>query len=404
MKIHRPILLALLFALLALVAPATAAADGKAGTTLSAEKTAEAHYNRTYEWSIEKSADQEELTLAIGQSFKVNYTIKVNAVNPQDAATISGEICVDNGGAVATEGLAITDELFQPPKEKTPILTKAIDVSSHPVLEPGEEYCYPYTLELTSEQTVPGGDYKNTANITITNHSGHLEEPFGPSPSATTTMPGEPTPECVDVNDTYLGDLGEVCGDEVPWTEKYTRVIGPYEVCGEYTVENVATFENERTDGEASWSIAVDVPCTGGCSLTQGYWKTHSEEGPAPYDVTWDAYEGGAATFDKSGLSWYGLFWTAPQKGNAYVILAHQYMAAVLNGLNGADTTVIEAALEEAEELLYNSKYNISKPPTGKAREKWLELASILAAYNEGYIGPGHCSEDSSSSSSSSSA
>ena len=31
-----------------------------------------------------------------------------------------------------------------------------------------------------------------------------------------------------------------------------------------------------------SWSF-TDTPCT----LTQGYWKTHSSYGPAPYDVTW---------------------------------------------------------------------------------------------------------------------
>ena len=43
-------------------------------------------------------------------------------------------------------------------------------------------------------------------------------------------------------------------------------------------------------------TVDVDVPCLGGCTLTPGYWKTHSEFGPAPYDDNWANLPNGAST------------------------------------------------------------------------------------------------------------
>ena len=44
------------------------------------------------------------------------------------------------------------------------------------------------------------------------------------------------------------------------------------------TVEEQAVTTNGDT-GSASWTIDVTVPCAGGCTLTPGYWKTHSSFG-----------------------------------------------------------------------------------------------------------------------------
>lgn len=62
-----------------------------------------------------------------------------------------------------------------------------------------------------------------------------------------------------------------------------------FDACGEYEVQNTATFTTNttQTQGSASATVKVTVPCQGGCTLTQGYWKTHSRYGPAPYDTTW---------------------------------------------------------------------------------------------------------------------
>lgn len=78
--------------------------------------------------------------------------------------------------------------------------------------------------------------------------------------------------------------------------------------------------------------------------------------GPAPYDNNWanlSALEQNTA-FYSSGATWYQVFWTPP-KGNSYYNLAHQYMAAELNLLNGASAGAdVQAAMTQAE-ALFNS-------------------------------------------------
>jgi hypothetical protein len=184
-----------------------------------------------------------------------------------------------------------------------------------------------------------------------------------------------------------------VCaGEQTSFTFTYQRTIGPYDACGSYQVPNTATFTSNDSGatGSSSWAVNVDVPCTGGCSLTPGYWKTHSIYGPAPYDDTW-AMLGEDTPFFSSGLSYHQVLWTSPSGGNAYYILAHAYIAAVLNDLNGADTSAITSQLAHAADLFSTDT------PTGLlsriVRADFINTASILDQYNNGLIGPGHCTE-----------
>jgi hypothetical protein len=142
-----------------------------------------------------------------------------------------------------------------------------------------------------------------------------------------------------------------------------------------------------------SCEVPVEVPCTG-CTLTQGYWKTHSEFGPAPYDDTWAMLPNGASTpFFLSGKTWYEVFWTPPA-GNAYYNLARQYMAAKLNLLNGASSTSsVNGAIMWSQTQFFNL-YTPTNWPAGK-RKQALGYATGLDYYNNGLVGPGHCSEES---------
>ena len=110
----------------------------------------------------------------------------------------------------------------------------------------------------------------------------------------------------------------------------------------------------------------MTIPCDFGCTLTLGYWKTHSELGPAPYDDNWANLPSGASTeLDSSGHTWYEVFWTPPKGGNPWYQLAHQWMAATLNVLNGAGTPPeVADALTRGFELLdqYGSQKKIPKP------------------------------------------
>jgi hypothetical protein len=129
--------------------------------------------------------------------------------------------------------------------------------------------------------------------------------------------------------------------------------------------------------------------------LTPGYWKTHSTYGPASYDDTW-ASLGEDTAFFSSETTYYGALWTSPN-GNAYWILAHAYIAAELNQLNGADFTAAQAAFDSATALFSNPSYTPtyigSLRGNSPLRATFISLATILDNYNNGLIGPGHCSE-----------
>ena len=131
----------------------------------------------------------------------------------------------------------------------------------------------------------------------------------------------------------------------------------------------------------------------GGCTLTPGYWKTHSEFGPAPYDDTWAQLPNGASTiFFLSGKTYYEVLWTSPA-GNAYYNLSFHYIAAGLNFMNGADPSAAQAAYDAAT-ILFNT-YTPAQIAVLRGsdplRQQFISLAGILGQYNEGYIGPGHC-------------
>ena len=120
----------------------------------------------------------------------------------------------------------------------------------------------------------------------------------------------------------------------------------------------------------------------------------------APEDAAWfnlgDAdgdgvSEGPDETFYLSGQSYYEVLWTEPA-GNAYYILAHAYIAAQLNGLDGASSTAaVDAALDWAETFFMT--YEPADPLSKSVRAKVVGKAEILDSYNNGLIGPGHCSE-----------
>ncbi len=73
-------------------------------------------------------------------------------------------------------------------------------------------------------------------------------------------------------------------------------------------------------------------------------------------------------------------------------------MAAYLNTLNDASVpTEVQDALDAAEDLFNTytpAQIAALKGKSGNAlRSQFLELATILDNYNNGFIGPGHCSE-----------
>lgn len=113
-----------------------------------------------------------------------------------------------------------------------------------------------------------------------------------------------------------------------------------------------------------------------GCTRTQGYW------GSKP-GVIWPAPYTRDAMFYSSGLTWQQILDTPPKQGNAYLILAHQYIAAVLNRAGGASApSAVQNTINLARTFFTSGTtlQSCSNDACG-TQKSW---AAILDTYNNG--------------------
>ena len=80
---------------------------------------------------------------------------------------------------------------------------------------------------------------------------------------------------------------------------------------------------------------------------------------------------------------------STPPRGDATYILAHQLIAAMLNMLNGADSSSVADQITEAD--LWLVAHPLDSRPTGADREAGLLLASRLDDFNNGLNDPADC-------------
>jgi hypothetical protein len=371
---------------------------------LGVSKDAATSFKRTYEWTIDKSStDPADLTLNPGESYTYHYDVTVDVTGSTDSAfAATGNIHVHNPAPIDAVINSVSDVISG---------FGAADVDCGTAT-------FPYTLgagltlDCTYSADLPDDASRtNTATATLQNYD--YDKTGAGTASGTTNFTGtasvdfsgatmDEVDECIDVTDTFAGALGTVCVADAPKTFHYTRTIQPTEQdCAGLIIDNTASFKTNDTGatGDDDWTVIVTVPCQQGCTLTQGYWKTHSVYGPAKKsDPTWDLLPGGLGpdtVFFLSGKTWYQVFWTPP-KGNPYYILAHQYEAAKLNILSGASsTTAVDNAIAWAENFF--STYTPTNWPKG-LKNQIVQNAGVLGSYNEGLTGPGHCDEDASAS------
>ena len=138
----------------------------------------------------------------------------------------------------------------------------------------------------------------------------------------------------------------------------------------------------------ADYTEAVcGCPHPTGCTRTQGYWK--SKPG-----VIWPAPYNRSATFFSSGLTWQQILDTPPQGGDAYLILAHQYIAALLNRASGASAPSSLQIIINKATAWFSSGTNLDSC-SSSACETQKNWAGLLDTYNNGqYPGaPPHCPE-----------
>jgi hypothetical protein len=364
---------------------------------LAVSKTATTSYEQIYWWNLAKTSATEAFVLPLGYSTEVEYTVSVSADLADRNATVSGVITVENPAPIPATIVAVGDTV-----------TGGIGL---PVT--CEEVEFPLTLVAGGSLTCSYAgalmdiiERQNVATALLQNvrydGDGTPTEAGTSAFTGTTDITfGEPDAvldTCVDVTDDQAGALGTVCVGDLPASFTYPRSIGPFDACGTQIIDNTASFTTQDTQdtGSDTRTVTVTVPCGQTCTSGYPYWKSHSEFGPMPYDSAWGALPNGAETpFFDTGQTWLEALQTQPEVGNPYYTLARQYIAAWLNGLRGADVSIVAADIERAAELLdrHDGDPETSETITGEILDEFLALASRLSDYNSGAIGPGSCEE-----------
>jgi hypothetical protein len=355
---------------------------------LTISKTAETSFKRTYEWEIDKVCDgDEEILLAVGQTYPYDFYWTATVVDSVDSDWyVEGEIKIKNETPFDAEITSITDMI-------TGIGAVVPDcgITLPYILLAGDSIVCTYSSDLPDATTRTNTATVVTSSAVVVGGTANASVDFGDATIITVDS-------CITVTDNMGNDPVEVCLDDSPYKEEYTIDLGPYTECDDTNyVDNIASFTTADlalTDADTCTVRVITPPCGEGCTLTPGYWKTHSIYGPAPYDDTWADREYDPFFF--SGKTWYEVLWTPPSGGNAYYILAHAFIAAQLNIDNGASMPAEVETAFKAAFVLFNTAGNTPEyvgTLKGAAKNVWINLAMILDDYNNGITGPGHCSE-----------
>lgn len=347
-----------------------------------------AHYGQRQGWDIAKTGYEGAVTLAVGQTFVAPYTVTVTPTTlTPTTAFIAGPVFLNNPTPYTPRIDAVTVMVGELAATVTCPQAYPFNVPAFSVTTCNFTVDVPDTADrLVYVDVVSDGTIAIDRSLETASFGDH-----------TTSV--ELFDECVAIYDDKVagGFLGSACASEGTKSFTYTAEIGPFAACGRFDVTNTATWSGFDTGANASTSYVVggELPCAGGCTLTPGYWKNHSELGPARYDDTWAQLANGAATpFFLSGQTYHQVLNT-PVAGNSYYILARAYIAAQLNRLNGSDFSAATSAFNEATTLFntYAPRATAFTSKSSPIRARAVQLAHTLDDYNNGLIGPGHCTE-----------
>lgn len=373
---------------------------------LSVIKTADTSLTRTYSWGIVKTADQSSLTLALNQSYTVNYTVSVGATHLDSNYAVSGTITVHNPAPMAATINGVADTI-----SGVGAITPVCPVTFPYSLAGGGDLICSYSSALpdatartnigtaTLQNYAYDSDGSSIANGT-TDFTGSADVDFS---SATVTE----VDKTVTIDDSLYGPLGTVTYNGTDGIQKiftYSGVIGPFSVCGPYTVTNTASFTSNTSaaTGSSSWTVNVTVPCNLGCTLTIGYWKTHAGFTGNNADMLTPLLT--PPLWLGNPLGMYSVQVTSASQAvtilnfsgspsNGIYKLQGQLLAAKLNIRSGANSSAINSTIVAADTFLA-TRSPASWSGLSKAQQSQvLGWMTALDSYNNGLSGPGHCSQ-----------
>jgi hypothetical protein len=120
------------------------------------------------------------------------------------------------------------------------------------------------------------------------------------------------------------------------------------------------------------------TPPSGHCTYTQGWYKTHTSSWPSGSLAPISVWDGGKTIID---------LFNTPPRGSQYIILAHQYITALLNIQGGSNVPpAVQSALDTAAAYFAGGGAG-----TGDPNVDITGVSTILDNYNNGLVGPAHC-------------
>jgi hypothetical protein len=287
-----------------------------------------------------------------GTTLAAYKTIDICEVTPpnQDGTggiwRYSGEIAVWNQGAIDTSGFAITDciqtkEAGGQYLDVPGLCMTSFDPILHEIAAGTTQATadvYEYWVEGAALDPVY---IRNSAYLTILNHSGNIGTPYGPNPKAT-----------------WAGGYPPPC-----------------------------------------------LTACGGCTYTQGYWENHPESWPSVFNPMGTFYLatkevciqncGGSPkddVYETQPATCLDVLSTPVSESQGYYQLAHQYIAAVLNQASGACVPQgVQDTLVPAQQWLVSNDPSACTGPGSCGMQK--DWAAVLDDYNNGVYpgGPLHC-------------
>ncbi len=405
-------------------------------TTIRAAKDTTPFWNQVldYDWTVSKKADPDQVELAAGESQKIAYNLSVTRSenSTTDAYGVTGSIIVVNSGEAPTQGLVIEDVIqYWNGADWVNLTTVPVDLSAMPTLMPGETYQYAYSSEFvppTKSPNVWETSYRNLATISIANFEGFMDEQHSIEASAEFSLPNQPqtteldaSANLTDMFDSYPVGFNLSGGVVGPWLlnssvlEKNQAnvsfnltVKNDDAACSHaYYLNNTAilTESDSKTQRNSSESVAIDVPACpsspscGGCTYTIGYWKNHAGMGKGNQEdlvsqllpLTLGTGSGKSVQVTTAQQAYDIL--SIPDASNGIDKLSAQLLGAKLNIANGACSKEVGGTIDAADSFLAVHNSGDWGSLDKDIQQQVLDWMSTLDDYNNGKIGPGHCSD-----------
>ncbi len=144
------------------------------------------------------------------------------------------------------------------------------------------------------------------------------------------------------------------------------------ELCGDYTVDGRVHLQTPDNDARTfNAALTCDCPDEDACHYTPGYWKNHVEAWPVTSLTL------GGVTYSQAQLL---EIMGTPVGGDATIILAYHLIAAKLNVLSGASSS-IDGAIADAD--AYLMAHPLFSKPAKAAKTAGEAIKNALASYNE---------------------